>query len=300
MDKKSKIIILILVLLIFIIMFILYKIDNFKNKKIEDEDSLAGDGEIYSDEYSELNYIEDYFLIKEIIENYLNNIKKINNNSGNIKQEGIEYIKNILDKHYIEKMDFNDQKINNFANNYLKNSELNDDIKYNFIFNNINVKKIENNIIIYLIDISINNIDSKLIIKKDDINKTYSIFLEDYKEDIDEKEIIKNNNNLFNNIYPNSEDIAKEYFRIINVNLNENKQKLFEHIYEKYKENNYSNYEEFEKYLLEKIPNTNNLELSQFKASYNEKTSKYILVDNYDNIYVVYVSGIFDYQLVIN
>lgn len=318
MKKYIKWIICLIIMLIAVItVFII--IINYKSKDEEENYKNNTYNEISKTDTIEFNNVKDirsYFIVKNIIDRYTNNIKDLNGdsyiNEENLrvsKDEVIEskqdtakkFFESTLDENYKSEFNVSDDVIISEAKKYMQQGDYsNPDVIYNLNFDEIDEYQYENNIILYIVSAKIKEKDLKLLIKFDSENNVFSIFLSDYIEKYNysrkmNKSDIKIDKNLLDaNLYNKiiigtitDEDMSKEYFNIQKNNLLYDIEKIYNKLDTEYKEKKYSDYLDFEKYFLDLRNQLRESTLAKYSVANINNKSIYTLIDNDNRYYII-------------
>lgn len=318
MKKYIKLIIYLIIMLIAVItVFII--IINYKSKDEEENYKNNTYNEISKTDTVEFNNVKDirsYFIVKNIIDRYTNNIKDLNGdsyiNEENLRISKDEIIKSkqdtakkffesTLDENYKSEFNVSDDVIISEAKKYMQQGDYsNSDVIYNLNFDEIDEYQYENNIILYIVSAKIKEKDLKLLIKFDSENNVFSIFLSDYIEKYNysrkmNKSDIKIDKNLLDaNLYNKiiigtitDEDMSKEYFNIQKNNLLYDIEKIYNKLDTEYKEKKYSDYLEFEKYFSDLRNQLRESTLAKYSVANINNKSIYTLIDNNNRYYII-------------
>ena len=318
MKKYIKWIIYLIIMLIAVITgFII--IINCRSKNEEKNYKNNTYNEISKADTVEFNSVKDtrsYFIVKNIIDRYINNIKDLNGdnyiNEENLrisKDEVIKskqdtakkFFKSTLDENYKSEFNVSDDVIVSEAKKYMQQGDYsNSDVIYNLNFDEIDEYQYENNIILYIVSAKIKEKDLKLLIKFDSENNVFSIFLSDYIEKYNysrkmNKSDIKIDKNLLDaNLYNKiiigtitDEDMSKEYFNIQKNNLLYDIEKIYNKLDTEYKEKKYSDYLDFEKYFLDLRNQLRESTLAKYSVANINNKSIYTLIDNDNRYYII-------------
>lgn len=318
MKKYIKLIIYLIIMLIAVItVFII--IINYKSKDEEENYKNNTYNEISKTDTVEFNNVKDirsYFIVKNIIDRYTNNIKDLNGdsyiNEENLRISKDEIIKSkqdtakkffesTLDENYKSEFNVSDDVIISEAKKYMQQGDYsNSDVIYNLNFDEIDEYQYENNIILYIVSAKIKEKDLNLLIKFDSENNVYSIFLSDYIEKYNyskkmNKSDIKIDKNLLDaNLYNKiiigtitDEDMSKEYFNIQKNNLLYDIEKVYNKLDTEYKEKKYSDYSEFEKYFSDLRNQLRESTLAKYSVANINNKSIYTLIDNNNRYYII-------------
>ena len=152
MKKYIKLAILVILCMIIVIIGLI--LINKNNNNHESIETIINDGEkIDFNKFTIVQDLNEYFIIKNIIDRYFANIKELNgdsyineNNLRTSKEEAIEqkkneakkYLNNILDEEYKKNYNISDEILNNEAKKYIQNGNYsNSEIVYNVILKDL-------------------------------------------------------------------------------------------------------------------------------------------------------------------
>lgn len=329
MEKLKKIII-ILVIIVFIIIVSICLI-NKKTKETMDEE-----GNIEEPEYIEGSYEadktikalddkEEYFMIKEIVEhiqayiNYLdydlsetrvrfNNIEEENQFLIRYKQEGIDSIKSMMSKEYIEEFNVSDTTI---YHNLVKYA--NKDIKIKKIYvseESVNIKTF----FVYF-NTTVAEEEFALVITLDSSENSFYMMLKDYmdKKGMKEENIIgEKTEQKIQSIEPNeyntydTPDVSEtryvqELFEDYRSYLSNIPNKAFDMLDGEYRQKRFSsNIENFKNYISDNSSYILDRELSKYKINkYNDYT-EYVCMDQMGKYVIFREKDIMDYSVLLD
>lgn len=300
---------IILALIIIIIIIIITAILLIITKEYINSDNYETDFEqkpLYekAEKIQLLDNRNKYFAIKRIMYSILENIQKINGKieyNGDISlqeenalkeeslEEAVQYFDNVLDKQYKNEMQVQQQDIIEMANKY-------DD--GNLILDKVYVYDKSVNIDIMIVSAYIGNEEFNVIIKIDNDNQTYSIFLQDYIEKYNYNENMSENNikindetikindyNEFQYININDETMAQYYLYDYGEKVSNNIKLAYQSIDEQYRKERFSTLEDYIKYIENSEKNYDILELKSYLVEKNDDYTIYRCIDQYGNKY---------------
>lgn len=321
---KKLILILTVVIICIIILLIIIFSNNSENllenpdppeiMQTEDENILM-----------ECKATNEYFIVKKVLTDYYlycSNLKykasDIDTFGSNISKEELEksaqiereksqeIVYNMLDKEYIS--EFNIQK-NDIISKFSIDRNIKSIIKkINYFKNSTNV----NTYIVYGMNLSENkNNEFKIAISLDMLNKTFSIYPEEYLkkykvdelnvgEHIEEKnidKIEKNSNNTFTYRNIKDNEIALEYFYNYKYLMMYNEESAYEILDKEYRNNRFKNIQNYKKYISENYDILKQCSAVKYQVNGNEGNKEYICLDNYGNYYIFNQRNISNYSL---
>lgn len=279
--KKSTILIMIIVVLILIILIInIILNETVKNNTMNIIDSDGNFNESNIPIIYNIEKVRDktkFFTVSECVKKYKNAIK--NNNPKEIYS--------LLDKEYVKNNNITEENL--IRNNVIKETEKDLYIeKMNYIDGESTQK--------YSVLLLSNNIKEFFIVNLDLLNFTFSIKpidnslykdLDEIELTNEEKNIILNDFNRFEYIRYTEEDIVYEYFEYYNNLLENDYKKAYDLLDLEYKDKRFINIENFKEYIEKTENRRNNAFVSKYTIEQNEKYNKYVIVDNFNNYYII-------------
>lgn len=332
MKKIKRLMIILIILALIIISIILYRYFNNKieNEQVKNTDlsTEIPDEDPYNDTFSSIKDRNDYFTIKQIIEEYYWNIREVNgdikeeenkfedikNTKEEMKKEAINSIKNQMDELYKNDCGISDETIIKEANRYiLKDTEIKTNTQYEIHIEDMKVAKISESQLLFLTVVDVNKIKTNMLIKLDLDNNLFSIFLADYiqkykynekmsKEDIkiDNSRINETDNNHFVYNTITDAEIAKEYFEMYKWYFFNNSQRAYNLLQNDYKEKRFGDYQEFQEYVGEMQDRYSSLSLTKYKVDTEDYENIYFkILDNYNNCFIIKINedNFFEYRI---
>ena len=323
MEKIKKLIFIFLGLMIILILSLVILYMYQKKEENSDETEKGNKGtsfEQYANTFKEVDNKNEYFAIKNIINKYFLYVQQINGdifidesklqNSktdtiNNLKNEGINFIKDVLDDEYKKEFNISDEFILDDVKKFTKSSGKYDQIGISY---NINIDKIyrielikDQNI--FLVNALIDDKEFNSIIKLDWKNNTYSLFLDDYitkyhytkdmnknNIKISTNEIKATDNNKFSNNIIDDDTMAREYFSIQKNNILHNIKKEYELLDKQYSEKRFKNYDDFEEYAKEMEESLSTAYLIKYQVQHEDNRDIYNLIDSNNQFYSIIVS----------
>ena len=329
MEKLKKIII-ILVIVVFIIIVSISLI----NKKIKQ--TIDEEGNIEEPEYIEGSYEadktikaldnkEEYFMIKEIVEqiqtyiNYLdydlsetrvrfNNTEEENQFLIRYKQEGIDSIKSMMSKEYIEEFNVSDTTI---YSNLVKYANKDIEIKKIYVSeDSVNIKTF----FVYF-NTTVAEEEFALVITMDSSKNSFFVMLKDYIDKIGMKEeniigkkveqkiqsIEQNEYNTYNITDVSETRYVQELFEDYRSYLSNIPNKAFDMLDGEYRQKRFSNnIENFKNYISDNSSYILDMELSKYKINkYNDYT-EYVCMDQMGKYVIFREKDIMEYSVLLD
>lgn len=319
--EKLMFLFIIIIIAIIIIVVNIIKDDNEENLT-EDSDSVdvtaddTPEEDPYTGGFGKVSNGDEYFVIKDILDNYCLYIKYINGDISseetNLKETGITALKNMLDESYISALDITEETLSTYADKYTQSGNYSKDVEYSLIINELYAYALSYTETLYFVDISINEVSLQVLIKVDFTNRVFSMFLSDYIEEkeysiemdeedikISESSIDENAYNTFSYNSVSDKDLAKEYYRIVSTLLITDSNKAYNLLDEEYRTTEYSDYDTFKNYIDENYDQINNATLNKYNVTTEDDRVIYKLSDSEGVIYIVYVNidYILDYSI---
>lgn len=325
MKKIKKLIIIIIVIIIVISLILLFTLREISKmeKKVEENQSISN---TFSKKFIQVSDYNIYFTIKNILNNYLLYAKRINgdvyidyNNLTEAKEEiekdmkdnGINGIKNILDPLYLSELSITDDDIIKEQQKYTVNGKYEEDVEYILNLNNVFTFNKTESMTIALVYATLNEKDFNVLLKIDLKNNLYSIFWNDYIEKnnynenmecnnitIDNTELIKNNYNTFKYVNATMDYIVTQYFGDYRNLMKKSPKGAYEKLNLEYRDKRFNGYEDFKKSLEKK--NELNIKIDKYMLNNFENYNQYICIDQYGNYYIFTEKGIMDYEVILD
>lgn len=321
--KIKKIIIFLLIICIIIISticFINYKEKNKQTKPKEVKQATI--------EFKTVTDYNMYYSVKNILNNYVVNIKEYNGDTsipfekiGNkeetikkINNEVIDIFYNTLNKDYLEMFNVSRDDIKKKIEKYKIKGNYKEDIDYDLKIKEMHEAKISSNISTILVSFQINNKEEeKILLKLDLNNNTYNAYGRDYIEqkkynesahilesDINDDSIENNNYNSFNYINADDKYIINQYFNEYKDNLLNNQNYAYELLDEEYKEKKYENYNNFENVIKRDYELIKGAYLNKYLINEHDNYKEYICLDQNNRYYIFIEKEIEDYSVILD
>lgn len=297
MDKTKKIILLIISMLLIIVVIIIGKFISIlkeQNKK-ENEYTFVEEIEV-EDDLKLIDKHDEYYSVLNAISNYYSCIGQKEN----------KRLYGIMDKNYVKNNNINEENILNSV----------EKIEFQEPYYQIEkaVKQDGYTILAYYVYgklkqdmFSQETIDTYLKVYVDNFNSAYSIYpitKEEYGkllksgEKVDDKEILLNSYNKYNNITVNNETISTQLLYNFKAKVNNDIESAYSCLDPEYKEKRFSNIEQFEQFI--KFSKIRFAMLSKFKInSYNNYT-QYVCIDQNGNYYIFKEESVMNYTVILD
>lgn len=292
------------------------------NKKVK-QINKATLKKTFKNGFIQVNDYETYYKTKIILNKYVSFVKQINGDERietgklnmteaevkeTLQKQGIDALKKILDKQYLEDMSINDEQIKSIQNIYNKNDET-----YNLNIEDVFEIDLNNKITIILTNAQLNNKSFQTLIKLDKLNNTYSIFLEDfikkynYNKDMKKQDININTDeieeNSFNSkikVNTTETNIVSQYFVEYKGKMLNDTKVAYELLNEEYRQKKYGNYENFENYVKNNKEEILNSSIDKYQITENDGIKKYICIDKKGKYYIFIEKNITDYEVILD
>lgn len=326
MEKSKKVLIMLLILLIMIgiIVFALIQLEQANKSKTENDISQVED--IQGKSFEEIKDYKTYFSVKEVINNYITYMKQINGDeyvdtsrlnmtkaeiAEAMQEDGLDAIKSILDDDY--KKNVSDNSIIQIQNQYKQNGTYDKEVTYSLNIDNVYECQLTNNIIITLAEAKLNGKELNVLVKFDNKNNTYSIFLDDYvskynynknmdKKDfnISKNEIIKNSYN--NNIKVDDSEVyvITQYFSDFRMKMLNDTEVAYRELDSDYAQKKFGDYSNFQNYINENKESITYAGINKYQVVENSDNKEYICIDENGKYYIFVESGIGKYTVVLD
>lgn len=318
MEKKRNIILILIIVVLIVIMIIIFSIFNLNKKedktennindKIEEENTLNSEEDIYYYENnktenqisSKLDYVKnrtDYFTVKSIADNYINILENKNRDA----------LKNILSPRYMSNYHINDDNIFNILT--LPKIEYRQ--YHKLMIQDMLKAQIDITTYIYIVEgkcrvVGGNAVsDIKIMIEIDTSDQTYNIYPQQYLKDngIDQlkagesfknyiKEEIKDRQyNKVSYVTVSDQEIVNKYFENFTELLTYYQDDAYNKLNTEYSKKRFGSKKNFQDYL-EKIKYTiYSMRINEYRIYNGNNYTDYICTDQYNNYYIFRQQG---------
>lgn len=327
-DKKKILLLLISLIIITAICVTIIIVIQKKQKNASYDKHLNYDPVELKEEFVEISNSSYFYTIKGIINKFVSYIKQVNGDqyldleklkmtekeaTAELQKEGINTIKEILDQQYIDDAQISDENLMKYFSQYKQKGNCKENVYYSLKIEDVLIKDINANVKLVLVKAQLTNKDFNILIKLDNENMTYSIFLEDYitkynydknmkKEDfkINDANIDSNGYNEYKSIIAEDEYVSIQLFNEFkNYILNDSKT-AYDLINEEYREKKYGSYENFANYIEQNREELQNIEIKMYnKKEVNGKT-EYICLDEKGKYYIFTKDNIVNYNVILD
>lgn len=322
MDKIKKCIIAIIVVILLIIIvlcFYKYRNENNDDKRIEEPE----DYQSYFITENRIEYIaypNKYYLAKNIIETYIQNIKEYFNYSG------AELNQQLISEEDLKEMVESTKKdmllnIKSALNDYMEQEDISDEqliemiAKYkegNVKILNIDMAKISVSIDVFCIHIYNYTIEQEEVIMlvTDSKNYTYKILESDY---------VKNNNydklqvgdviyyqcdsisdnqlNKFKYTTISNEQLATDYFGNYKWKVLNDEEEAYNSLQEDYRNARFKSFDDYKNYIEKNRDEIQGSTLEKYLVNTYDDYTEYVCIDQYDNLYIFKATAVMQYTL---
>lgn len=306
MDKIKKAIIILLIGVAIIIGVLIVLKGNIKQEEEKKEVENFDIGKTFENNSNGFQIVDDgtiFFTITNILNQYLSALNYDNEeitNTYNIQnqEEQKEIMLALLDKQYIDKNGI---------------EEYRDKIQYNYNLIPIDIRvKYDENIITYILNVYFENsntlqLENKYyIIRTDNQNASFSVEpVREEENDIDQIAVEDNQNRIEPNDYNkyqietiSIERLVKIYMsQFINMMLNHTEIAYNQYLNDEYKEKRFGSSEQWKEYVEKNREELKNVRATQYLIENEEDTKKYVIKDQYQNIYEFYEASTMSYKV---
>ena len=310
---KKLIVIMVILIIITIIGIVIYRknIDEYNVKEDVEEFDSGFEYEENNNGFKEIDDNNVFFSVVDTINTYLEILEfDVDNKEyvGHYEIENEEDLKNLvldlLDKNYINE---NNIDSNNF-DSYISLM----DYAYKVIPKGLRVRYDNNNITTYIVDVYIEDLGTNelneeyYIVRTDSNNSTFSIEpVTDSVTSIDDIEVEISNLNIDDKLYNRFsirnvpiEEIAKTYMsNFINLMVNYTEIAYDDYLDIEYREKRFGSLENFNKYVNNNKEDIRKIEARKYLLNYEDSGKKYVIMDQYNNIYEFYETSNMNYKV---
>lgn len=331
MKKKKKYIIILVITLviIFIISLVWFlKESNNKEESIASSENSEEHEKTDSWEWQEIGDNNSYYTIKNILNSYIEYIKQLNGDEylevgkldmseedakKEIQKEVMEAIEGVLDETYKRDYDNLQKHIVDYHDKYKIVGDYSKNVNYELKIEKLYRKILSEGTSLVLVQAKLNNENFNCVIKEDDTNKTYSIFLEDFmvqnnynpnmsRNDIkiDYEEIKSNGYNRFVRVKATDEYIVSQYFSEYKMEMLNNPDSAYDILNEEYRKNKYDNVEQFKKYISDNQNRIKMAEIDKYQKTEREGKTEYVCIDKDERYYIFIQTSMKDYEVILD
>lgn len=324
--KKIIIFLIILILIIVLIMFGINTYDRVKNPEAYDPGSEQDISYNVADRIEKVTNYQSYYTINNIIKRYVSYLQQLNGDyyidegrlttsladeKQSIKQSAYNKVINMLDKEYTTNIQTKLEDVVSKTNKYIIYGDYkHSNVDYLLLIEDMYVYEMNPTTSLYIVNVTINSEETKMMIKLDDENKTFSLFLEDYMDKynystdmnkneikISDSEIVTNKYNTFKYATVTNETIAKGYFSIYKTMTKSNIEKAYNYLDEEYRNKRFGSLDNYKKYIKEE---NSNLYITEYLINRYDTYTECVCKDQYDNLYIFKETSIMDYTITLD
>lgn len=328
--KKKYIIILVMTLvIIFIVSLVLFlKESNNKENSVASLENSEKHEKTDSWAWQEIGDNNSYYTIKNILNSYIEYVKQINGDQyletgklnmsqeeakEEIQKEMIDAIEGILDETYKNDIDNIQKHIVDYHEKYKILGNYSQNINYELKIEKLYRQILTKDSSLVLVKAKLNGESFNCIIKEDDNNRTYSIFLEDFmiknnynpnmnEKDIkiNEEEIKANGYNHFVMVKATDEYIVSQYFSEYKVKMLNNPESAYQLLNEEYRKEKYNSVEEFNKYIYDNKNKIKMAEIDKYQTTEFDGKKEYICLDKDGKYYIFIPESLTKYKVILD
>lgn len=331
MKKKKKYIIILVITLVIIFIISLvwfFKESNNKEESIASSENSEEHEKTDSWEWQEIGDNNSYYTIKNILNSYIEYIKQLNGDEylevgkldmseedakKEIQKEVMEAIEGVLDETYKRDYDNLQKHIVDYYDKYKIVGDYSKNVNYELKIEKLYRKILSEGTSLVLVQAKLNNENFNCVIKEDDTNKTYSIFLEDFmvqnnynpnmsRNDIkiDYEKIKSNGYNRFVRVKATDEYIVSQYFSEYKMEMLNNPDSAYDILNEEYRKNKYDNVEQFKKYISDNQNRIKMAEIDKYQKTEREGKTEYVCIDKDERYYIFIQTSMKDYEVILD
>ena len=327
MEKSKRILIMLAILLIMIVVVTILLINTNKKQEVHQNNTQTSTDASNQDEsFGKVKDYKTYFTVKEIVENYITYMKQINGDeyvdasklqmtsaqiAEAMRDDGVEALKGILDESYLKNV--NDNSLIKMQDEYKQDGTYTKQVIYNLNIDNMYQCNLASDISLVLVEGRLNNNELNLLVKLDNTNNTYSMFLNDYiinnnyekhmsakNINISKSKIQANDYNNDVNIEGTEKEVVIQYFSEYRTKMLNDTRTAYQKLDSEYAEKKFGQYSNFESYVKN---NKNNLEVAsidKYQVVENKNGKEYVCVDEKGKYYIFMEEEIGKYSVVLD
>ncbi len=230
-----------------------------------------------------------------------------------IQKEIMEAIEGVLDETYKRDYDNLQKHIVDYHDKYKIVGDYSKNVNYELKIEKLYRKILSEGTSLVLVQAKLNNENFNCLIKEDDTNKTYSIFLEDFmvqnnynpnmsRNDIkiDYEKIKSNGYNRFVRVKATDEYIVSQYFSEYKMEMLNNPDSAYDILNEEYRKNKYDNVEQFKKYISDNQNRIKMAEIDKYQKTEREGKTEYVCIDKDERYYIFIQTSMKDYEVILD
>lgn len=324
--EKSKRILIVLILLLIMIAIIVTMLIKTNKKQEESRNNQTSNVVEQDEEFAKVKDYKTYFTVKEIVENYITYMKQINGDeyvdassfnmtssqiAKTMQEDGLEALKGILDENYLK--DETDSFLIKMQNEYKQDGTYSKQVIYKLNIDDMYQYNLDSNLSLVLVEAKLNNTELNLLVKLDNANNTYSIFLNDYitknnyekhmsvkNITIGKTKIQKNDYNSDISVDGTEKDVVVQYFSDYRMKMLNDTKSAYQKLDSEYAEKKFGQYSNFESYVNN---NKNKIEVAsidKYQVLENKNGREYVCVDENGKYYIFMEEEVGKYSVVLD
>ena len=324
--EKSKRILIVLILLLIMIAIIVTMLIKTNKKQEESRNNQTSNVVEQDEEFAKVKDYKTYFTVKEIVENYITYMKQINGDeyvdassfnmtssqiAKTMQENGLEALKGILDENYLK--DETDSFLIKMQNEYKQDGTYSKQVIYKLNIDDMYQYNLDSNFSLVLVEAKLNNTELNLLVKLDNANNTYSIFLNDYitknnyekhmsvkNITIGKTKIQKNDYNSDISVDGTEKDVVVQYFSDYRMKMLNDTKIAYQKLDSEYAEKKFGQYSNFESYVNN---NKNKIEVAsidKYQVLENKNGREYVCVDENGKYYIFMEEEVGKYSVVLD
>lgn len=324
--EKSKRILIVLILLLIMIAIIVTMLIKTNKKQEESRNNQTSNVIEQDEEFAKVKDYKTYFTVKEIVENYITYMKQINGDeyvdassfnmtssqiAKTMQENGLEALKGILDENYLK--DETDSFLVKMQNEYKQDGTYSKQVIYKLNIDDMYQYNLDSNFSLVLVEAKLNNTELNLLVKLDNANNTYSIFLNDYitknnyekhmsvkNITIGKTKIQKNDYNSDISVDGTEKDVVVQYFSDYRMKMLNDTKIAYQKLDSEYAEKKFGQYSNFESYVNN---NKNKIEVAsidKYQVLENKNGREYVCVDENGKYYIFMEEEVGKYSVVLD
>lgn len=321
MKTIQKILILLAIIIVIIIIVILVALSKIKNGGTDEGYGSEFEQQVNYEPEEKLQLVDNknkYFVVEGILNSYFSKLESTNgdihlmyevtdaNELATIKQEIFEesysVIANMLD---------NSNEFKNYTSKDMVKQEEAKFKSYNPVINKMLVSEKSASINVYIIEMSVGDVETKIAVKTDSENMTFSIiptiYVEKYNYDnntllskISDEAITKNNNNTFNYKNITDEYMASTYFDNYKNNALTNVEKAYNSLDKDYANKRFGSLENYKQYITTNLEQIKQMQISKYQHTKQSDYEQYVCIDSNGKYYIFRQTAIMQYTLILD
>ena len=321
MKLLQRILIILAIIIAIVIVVILITLSKIKNEGTDMNENTTFEQEVNYQAEESLQVVDNknkYFAVEKILNSYFSYLEGINgdkhimyqvtdaNELASIKQEQFEEayiaISNMLD---------NTGEFKSYTSKEMVKQEGARFKNYTPVINKMLISEKSASINVFILEIEVGNITTKIAIKTDSNNMTFSviptIYAEKYSYDnntllgkVSNESITKNSLNTFN--YQNITDdfIARNYLNIYKNNALTNIEKAYNSLDEEYAKKRFGSLENYKQYVNNNKEKIQQIKIAKYQHTNQDGYEQYVCIDSTGKYYIFRQTAIMQYTVLLD